>query len=151
MDDTVQIRCSRCKGVFRDRAGRVQSGYSRQCPGCEVVLFFEETSNDRNIKRALVDARVLRQKLRDPEETRRRHRPGAFWDPGPEAGMTEQRWTEVLRCPSCALAGVASLSQRSDGLVVVDRLPDGFKAMTSKYGDTFCCTACQRAAGSDTR
>jgi hypothetical protein len=39
MDDSVQIKCNRCKNVFRDRARRLQNGYSRQCPGCEVVLF----------------------------------------------------------------------------------------------------------------
>jgi predicted nucleic acid-binding Zn-ribbon protein len=67
MDDTVQIRCTRCKTVFRDRAHRLQSGYSRQCPCCEVILFFEETSADRNIKRALTTARHLRTALREAD------------------------------------------------------------------------------------
>ena len=67
MDDSVQVCCTRCKTVFRDRARRVQSGYSRQCPCCEVVLFFEETSPDKNIKRALSSARSLRKVLRDLE------------------------------------------------------------------------------------
>jgi NAD-dependent SIR2 family protein deacetylase len=67
MDDSVQVCCSRCKNVFRDRARRVQSGYSRQCPCCEVVLFFEDDSPDKNIKRALSSARDLRKVLRDME------------------------------------------------------------------------------------
>jgi hypothetical protein len=67
MDDSVQVCCTRCKNVFRDRARRVQSGYSRQCPGCEVVLFFEETSPDKNVQRALIAARRLRKELRDLE------------------------------------------------------------------------------------
>lgn len=67
MDDSVQVCCSRCRNVFRDRARRVQTGYSRQCPCCEVVLFFEETSPDRNIKRALASARGLRKVLREME------------------------------------------------------------------------------------
>jgi hypothetical protein len=52
-------------------------------------------------------------------------------------------WTEVLRCPNCALTGVAVLSQ-PDGSdsVLVETLPVGFKAVTSKYGDTFYCVAC---------
>ena len=45
----------------------MQSGYSRQCPCCEVVLFFEENSSDRNIKRAMTAARALRQVLREME------------------------------------------------------------------------------------
>ena len=42
MLNSVQVKCTRCKTVFRERARRMQSGYSRQCPCCEVVLFFEE-------------------------------------------------------------------------------------------------------------
>jgi hypothetical protein len=57
-------------------------------------------------------------------------------------------WTEVLRCSFCTLTGVASLSQATtDGLaIVVDDLPSGFKAVSSEYGDTFFCAACNRAA-----
>ncbi|MDO9297205.1 hypothetical protein [Bradyrhizobium sp.] len=67
MDDSVQVCCTRCRNVFRDRARRVQAGYSRQCPCCEVVLFFEETSLDKNITRALTSARGLRKVLREME------------------------------------------------------------------------------------
>ena len=67
MDDSVQVCCTRCRNVFRERARRVQSGYSRQCPCCEVVLSFEETSPDKNIKRALASARGLRKVLREIE------------------------------------------------------------------------------------
>ena len=67
MDDSVQVCCTRCKNVFRDRARRVQNGYSRQCPGCEVVLFFEDSSPDKNVKRALASARRLRKVLREQE------------------------------------------------------------------------------------
>lgn len=70
MDDSVQIRCTRCKGVFRDRARRVQPGYSRQCPGCEVVIFFEESSNDKNVQKSLLAARRLRRDLREEEAIR---------------------------------------------------------------------------------
>jgi hypothetical protein len=58
------------------------------------------------------------------------------------------RWTEVLRCPFCALTGVAVLSQAAtDGLAVaVDELPSGFRAISSEYGDTFFCSDCNRAA-----
>ncbi|MFZ2160334.1 MAG: hypothetical protein WAV72_30015 [Bradyrhizobium sp.] len=67
MDDSVQVHCTRCKNVFRDRACRLQNGYSRQCPCCEVVLFFEETSHDGNIKRAMSSARGVRKALREEE------------------------------------------------------------------------------------
>ncbi|TWC05523.1 Zn-ribbon containing protein [Bradyrhizobium macuxiense] len=67
MEDSVQIRCTRCKNVFRDRAKRLQNGYSRQCPSCEIVLFFDEDSHDANIKRAMRSARRARKELRESE------------------------------------------------------------------------------------
>jgi len=66
-DDSVQVRCRRCKGVFRERARRLQNGYSRQCPTCEVVLFFDEDSNDQTIRRAMRSARQVRAALREAE------------------------------------------------------------------------------------
>jgi NAD-dependent SIR2 family protein deacetylase len=63
MDDSVQILCTRCRGTFRERARRLQNGYSRQCPNCEVLIFFEEASPDKNIETALRKARKLRRAL----------------------------------------------------------------------------------------
>ncbi|UQR67982.1 hypothetical protein LRP30_20630 [Bradyrhizobium sp. C-145] len=66
----VQIPCTRCKGVFRDRAGRLQDGYSRQYPSCEVVLFFAEDSQHPFIKRAMRNARTARKEQRKVEAVR---------------------------------------------------------------------------------
>jgi hypothetical protein len=68
MDDSVQVKCTKCKTAFRERAKRLQNDYSRQCPCCEVVLFFVEDSHDTNIKHAMRAARRLRNELRDLEE-----------------------------------------------------------------------------------
>ena len=57
-----------------------------------------------------------------------------------------EKWTEVLRCPYCTLTGVADLSQKAHGLVLTLRLPAGFKIVTTEYGDTFYCKACNRLA-----
>jgi hypothetical protein len=67
MDDSVQIKCTRCKNVFRDRARRLQNGYSRQCTACEVVIFFDEDSQTPNIKQAMRTARRIRKELRELE------------------------------------------------------------------------------------
>jgi hypothetical protein len=56
--------------MFRDRAGRLQDGYSRQCPSCEVVLFFAEDSPHPFIKRAMRSARQVRKELREAEAVR---------------------------------------------------------------------------------
>jgi DNA-directed RNA polymerase subunit RPC12/RpoP len=63
MDDSIQLRCSRCNSNFRDRARRIQSGYARECPNCNVLIFFESESHDEHIKRALKAAHKLRRLL----------------------------------------------------------------------------------------
>jgi DNA-directed RNA polymerase subunit RPC12/RpoP len=70
MSDTVQIRCTRCKSNFRERARRLQPGYSRQCPNCEVIIFFEESSSDKNVQEALLAARRMRRVLRETEDVK---------------------------------------------------------------------------------
>lgn len=67
MDDSVQIHCHRCKSSFRDKARRLQSGYSRQCVSCETMLFFDDDSNDKNIRRTLREAKRVRKALREAE------------------------------------------------------------------------------------
>ena len=68
MDDSVQISCTRCKSTFRDRARRVQNGYSRQCPNCEVIIFFEEDSFDKNVRNAIKKAKKARRALREEQQ-----------------------------------------------------------------------------------
>jgi predicted nucleic acid-binding Zn-ribbon protein len=70
-DDSVQIHCTRCKSTFRDRAKRLQPGYSRQCPNCEVVIFFEESASDKSVQKALLAARRLRRVLREQDEVKK--------------------------------------------------------------------------------
>jgi hypothetical protein len=67
-DDTIQIRCPRCQAKFRDKARRVLSGYSRQCPSCERMLFFEEGSPVKDIQNAIRAAERARKALRHQEE-----------------------------------------------------------------------------------
>ena len=78
MDDSVQIRCHRCKSSFRDKARRIQSGYSRQCISCETMLFFDEDSNDKNVKRTLREARQVRKALREAEDIKVASQPFVF-------------------------------------------------------------------------
>ena len=77
MDDSVQVKCTRCKSAFRERARRLQNDYSRQCPNCEVVLFFNEDSPDANIKRAMTAARRVRKELREAEAAFRPRKMGS--------------------------------------------------------------------------
>ncbi|OJU14736.1 MAG: hypothetical protein BGN84_09020 [Afipia sp. 62-7] len=78
MDDSFLIRCPKCRGSFRDKARRVQNGYSRQCPMCERVLFFEEGMPDKSIQKALIEARTLRKALREDAAIKRPAAPFRF-------------------------------------------------------------------------
>ena len=78
MDDSVQIRCHRCKSSFRDKARRIQSGFSRQCISCETMLFFDEDSNDKNVKRTLREAKRVRKELREAEAEKIAGKPFVF-------------------------------------------------------------------------
>ena len=71
MDDAVQVHCSKCKSNFREKARRLQSGYSKQCPRCEIIIFFEEGTSDKSIRKALNDAKNVRRALREDEEAKR--------------------------------------------------------------------------------
>ena len=70
MDDSIQLRCSRCKSSFRDRAKRIRSGYTRECPRCNVLIFFESESHEENIKRALKAAHRMRRLLAEAEDVK---------------------------------------------------------------------------------
>ena len=75
-----------------------------------------------------------------------------FWagkrsGPGAYSAMgTLEKWAEILRCQHCALAGAADVVQRGNGMVQSLRLPAGFKAVPTEYGDTFYCKACNQPA-----
>lgn len=68
VDETIQVRCSRCKGKFRDKARRVRDGYSRQCPSCERLMFFTDGSPNKDITNALREAQRVRKLLREEED-----------------------------------------------------------------------------------
>jgi DNA-directed RNA polymerase subunit RPC12/RpoP len=70
MNNTFQIRCPKCKSKFWDRAPRVQNGYSRECPYCEVVIFFEESAPNSHIRDALNEAQRLRRLARHQEASK---------------------------------------------------------------------------------
>jgi hypothetical protein len=68
IEETIQVRCSRCKLKFRDKARRVRDGYSRQCPSCERMLFFVDGSPNQDINHALREAERVRKLLRQEQD-----------------------------------------------------------------------------------
>jgi len=84
IDETIQVRCSRCKVKFRDRARRVRDGYSRQCPSCERLLFFVDGSPIKDITDALREAQRVRRLLIQEEEESKVITPAAAAAADPE-------------------------------------------------------------------
>ena len=63
IDDKVRIKCTRCSQIFRDRAQRVRPGYQTNCQHCNRLITFDPTVEDRNVRKALANAREIRREL----------------------------------------------------------------------------------------
>jgi predicted nucleic acid-binding Zn-ribbon protein len=60
IDEKVRIRCTKCSQVFRERAHRVRDGLQTNCAHCNRLITFDSSSEDRNIRRALMSAKEVR-------------------------------------------------------------------------------------------
>jgi hypothetical protein len=56
------------------------------------------------------------------------------------------RWAEAVRCSHCALVGIASLSGELGKTETIDRLPEGYKIVSTAASDEIYCAACNRPA-----
>ena len=65
MTDRIKITCSKCRGVFSDRANRLRNGYQVQCSNCMKLIIFDSSSEDPNIRRPLKAARDIRHAAED--------------------------------------------------------------------------------------
>jgi hypothetical protein len=60
IDEKVKIKCSKCSQVFRERAQKIRNGFQVNCQHCNGLITFDTSSEDRNIRRALIGAREVR-------------------------------------------------------------------------------------------
>ena len=60
IDDKVKIRCPKCSMMFRERAQKVRNGFQTNCQHCNRLITFDSSSEDRNIRRALMSAKEVR-------------------------------------------------------------------------------------------
>jgi len=61
IDEKVKIRCTKCSQVFRERAQRIRNGLQTNCAHCNRLITFDNNSEDRNIRKALLSAKEVRQ------------------------------------------------------------------------------------------
>jgi len=59
-DEKIKIKCPKCTMVFRERAQKVRNGFQTNCPHCNRLITFDTSSEDKNIRRALMNAKELR-------------------------------------------------------------------------------------------
>ena len=60
IDEKVRIKCTKCTQVFRERAQRIRDGFQTNCQHCNRLITFDTTSEDKNIRRALMSAKEVR-------------------------------------------------------------------------------------------
>ena len=60
MTDRIKILCSKCRKPFGERAQRLRNSYQVQCPNCMMLITFDSSSEDPNIRRPLKAARDFR-------------------------------------------------------------------------------------------
>jgi len=65
IDDKIKIKCTKCSQVFRERAQKLRNGFQMNCQHCNRLITFDSTSEDRNIRRALMSAKEVRVALED--------------------------------------------------------------------------------------
>ena len=70
MDEKVKIRCTKCSQVFRERAQKIRNGFQTNCQHCNRLITFDTTSEDRNIRRALMSAKEVRMALEAQAENK---------------------------------------------------------------------------------
>jgi len=67
IDEKVKIKCTKCSQVFRERAQRIRNGFQTNCQHCNRLITFDISSEDRNIRRALMSAKEIRATLEAPK------------------------------------------------------------------------------------
>lgn len=63
IDEKVKIKCTKCSQVFRERAQKIRDGFQTNCLHCNRLITFDTTSEDKNIRRALMSAKEVRMAL----------------------------------------------------------------------------------------
>lgn len=63
IDEKVRIKCTKCSQVFREWAQKIRDGFQANCQHCNRLITFDTSSEDRNIRRALMSAKEIRMLL----------------------------------------------------------------------------------------
>ena len=62
-EEKVKIKCTKCSRHSVQRAQKIRNGFQTNCQHCNRLITFDSTSEDRNIRRALMSAKEIRMTL----------------------------------------------------------------------------------------
>jgi transposase-like protein len=82
VDEKVKIKCPKCSQVFRERAQKIRNGFQTNCQHCNRLITFDTSSEDRNIRRALANAKEVRMAL-EPQPKNKSVAQGSISDRSP--------------------------------------------------------------------
>jgi transposase-like protein len=60
MTEKIRVTCSRCKSGFREKVAKIREGFQAQCPNCNRLITFSAEADDAFIKKAMTEARRIR-------------------------------------------------------------------------------------------
>jgi DNA-directed RNA polymerase subunit M/transcription elongation factor TFIIS len=83
IDEKVKIKCTKCSQLFRERAQKVRNGFQVNCQHCGRLITFDSTSEDRNIRKALANAREVRLAIEEAREAARLAQQAQLEKPAP--------------------------------------------------------------------
>ena len=83
IDEKVKIRCTKCSQFFRERAQKIRNGFQVNCQHCNRLITFDNTSEDKNIRKALASAREVRLAIEEAREAARLAQQAQLEKPAP--------------------------------------------------------------------
>ncbi len=83
LDEKIKIKCTKCSQIFRERAQKVRPGFQTNCQHCNRLINFDGSSEDRNIRRALMNAKEVRLAIEAKREAARQAQQAPIEKPAP--------------------------------------------------------------------
>lgn len=83
IDEKIKVKCTKCSQIFRERAQKVRPGFQTNCQHCNRLINFDGSSEDRNIRKALMNAKEVRLAIEAEREAARQAQQPQIEKPAP--------------------------------------------------------------------
>jgi predicted nucleic acid-binding Zn-ribbon protein len=89
IDEKIKIKCTKCSQIFRERAQKVRPGFQTNCPHCNRLINFDGSSEDRSIRKALMNAKEVRLAIEAKREAARQAQQAQIEKPAPATDRSQ--------------------------------------------------------------